>query len=215
MKNKIEEEGIQPKKPLGLKKLTQTPQGRSFTWISLSFFTVAFFVAIAIRPTIITVAKLTKDIKENQTANTQLDEKINSLVEAQKIYAGNSHRITLLNDAFPERSEFPTLAYFLENAAQASLVKLNSLSFEKIDLSLKPSEDKKIKANQPYLTINFSLSSEGEYSNLKNFIETLENSRRLISIESSAIHQSKKKNAEETVPTLTLALSGKAFFKKE
>jgi len=209
-----ESKPVPPKTPFGVKKITQTPQGRSFAWISLTVFTISFFLLVAIRPTIVTVAKLSREIKEKREAEKQLDKKIDSLVTAQKIYAQNSNKISLLEEAFPQNNNFPTLAYFLEKSAQENQVQISTLSFEKVILSQSDST-KKTKNNNPYLEIGFSVSAQGEYNNLKSFISSLENSRRLITIESSRFSESQKKNEEEIVSTLSLSIYGKAFYEKE
>jgi len=211
---KTEQKTTSAKTPFGVKNFTQTPQGRSFAWISLTVFTISFFLLVAIRPTILTVAKLSREIKEKREAEKQLDKKIDSLVAAQKIYAQNSNKISLLEEAFPQNNNFPSLAYFLEKTAQENQVQISTLSFEKVVLAQPPST-KKTKNNNPYLEIGFTVSAQGEYNNLKSFVSSLENSRRLITIESSRISEGKNKNEEIPVSILSLSIYGKAFYEKE
>lgn len=200
----------------GIKEFTKTPQGRSFAWISLTVFTISFFLLVAIRPTLITVAKLTREIKEKREADKKLDAKIDSLVSAQKILAKNSSKISLLEEAFPDNNKFPSLAYYFEATAQNHQAQISNFTFEKIVYSQNETARKKEK--NPYLRINFSVSVEGEYQNLKNFIQAVENSRRIINIESAKFTKVNKEKTEtetETQKSLALTISGYAFYEKE
>ncbi|PIQ69819.1 hypothetical protein COS55_00375 [Candidatus Shapirobacteria bacterium CG03_land_8_20_14_0_80_40_19] len=191
-----------------------TDQKKPLIWLSLSVSTVAFFLIVAIRPTVITITKLIKEIEEKEAASLLLDKKINSLVAAQKVYAINSQRLPMLNQALPEKSEFPWLANFLESTALSSQVELSSLTFEKIDLNPAPpvSQSQKPSSGQ---TINFSTNAKGDYLNLKNFVSLLESSRRLIKIELTGISETKKKEEEIINTTLQLNISGVIFFENE
>lgn len=197
-----------------IKKFSKTPQGHSFAWVSLTVFTVSFFLVVAIRPTILTIAKLSREIKEKELADKQLDEKIKSLVEAQKIYAQYSQKIAMLDEALPQRSQFPAFAYFLEQVGDSLQITLDSLSFGKIEIIGKPAAVQN-KDNVPYSKISFSVSTSGNYQNLKTFMETLENYRRLINIEATNFSEIKQKEESSPGQTLSLILSGSAYFEKE
>ncbi len=196
------------------KRFLQSPQGKSLAWLSLSVFTVAFFLIVAIKPTIITITKLIKEIEEKEAAILLLDKKIGSLVTAQKIYAENGQRLPMLDQALPEKSEFPWLANFLDSVALSSQVELSSLSFEKINLNFVPSA-KESEKPPPYRLVNFSTNAEGDYLNLKNFVSFLEGSRRLILIELAKVSETKKKDEEKINTTLQLNISGVMFFENE
>lgn len=196
------------------KRFLQSPQGKSFAWLSLSVFTVAFFLIVAIRPTVITITKLIKEIEEKEAASLLLDKKIASLVAAQKIYAENGQRLPMLDQALPEKSEFPWLANFLDSAALSSQVELSSLSFEKINLNFVPSA-KESEKPPTHRSVNFSTNAKGDYLNLKNFVSFLEGSRRLIRIELAKVSETKKKDEGEINTTLQLNISGVMFFENE
>lgn len=196
------------------KRFLQSPQGKSLAWLSLSVSTVAFFLIVAIKPTVITITKLIKEIEEKEAASLLLDKKIASLIAAQKIYAENSQRLPMLNQALPEKSEFPWLANFLDSAALSSQIELSSLSFEKINLNL-ASLAKQSQKPSSFQLINFSTNAKGDYLNLKNFVSLLESSRRLIRIELAGVSETKNKNEEEINTTLQLNISGVMFFENE
>ncbi|MGB9637645.1 MAG: hypothetical protein ACPLY7_02490, partial [Microgenomates group bacterium] len=116
-----------------LPKISYTVKTRSIIWPAITIFTVSFFLVAAIKPTLTTIAQLNREIKDKEEASRQLQKKINALITAQENYAKNSDNLILLDQALPENSEFPALAYFLEQVATQSGVILKSLNFERID----------------------------------------------------------------------------------
>lgn len=190
-----------------LGKISKTPQVRSFAWLSLTLFAIAFFSLMAIRPTLVTIAKLNREIKDKKEAKQKLQTKINAIVAAQAQYAKNMDNLPLLKEALPEKSEFPRLAFFLEENASASAVELKALSFEKIGVAEK--ESPQSPSSGPNL-FQFSLSVGGDYPNLKDFLNRLESSRRILKIDSFSFNQIKKEESWQ----LGLRVAGQASFSK-
>lgn len=188
-----------------IQKKARAPKTRSFIWLSLTIFTISFFMIVAIKPTLVTIAKLNREINDKKEASLKLQEKINSIVAAQQEFSTNIDNLFLLDEALPEKSEFPRLASFFEQSANTNQVALQSLNFEKIG-------DFKTSAalNTPGLphSLSFSVGISGEYSKLKNFLLSLESSRRIVKIQSVSFNQIKKENSFE----LLLIISGVTFF---
>lgn len=190
-----------------LQKATKTEKVRSFAWLSLSIFTVAFFVLVAIRPTLITIAKLNREIKDKKEASQELQKKINSIIAAQQEYAKNIDYLPLLDEALPQKSDFPRLASFFEQSASNSGITLASLTFEKIEVALPTSGSQ---SNRSTHSLAFQLSITGAYPQLKNFLQNLQSSRRILMIEGVYFNQVKKEGEKR----LTLQVSGHASFLK-
>jgi Tfp pilus assembly protein PilO len=183
-----------------LGKLTSGPRVKSFAWLSLTFFTICFFGIVAIRPTIVTIAKLTKEIKDQRDASQKLQVKINSLIAAQSEYAKVVNLLPLLEEALPEDNNFPRLAFFLEETATSAAAEIRSLYFEKIPLK---GESTKTKNKNPYNEIVFSVGVAGNYNSLKQFLNGLETSRRIIKIKSFSIGETRRKELRELVLQVT------------
>ena len=174
-----------------LGRLGQRLPIRSFSWLSFTILTVTFFALAAIKPTLVTIAQLTKEIKDKTEASQKLQQKINALVAAQKVYAKNINRLPLLDEVLPKKNEFPQIAVFLEGLASSSGVELRSLDFEKVFAKKTISADNK-DLNLSSTLLSISLGVAGEYPNLKEFLKGIETSRRVIKVESISFSQSKK-----------------------
>lgn len=193
---------------VGIPRGPRASQTKSFVWLSVTIFTISFFLIVAIRPTLITIAKLNREIKDKTEANEQLQKKIDTLIVAQEVYARNSDNLALLDEAFPEKSEFPRLAYFFEQTATASGVTIKSLNFERIGGTSTKSQDV---SSSPGQSLNFTLSVSGDYLRLKDLLKELESSRRILKITESSFSRVKKGEEFE----LQLFISGEASFGKK
>lgn len=185
---------------INLGRTTSEPKVKSFAWLSLTFFTICFFGIVAIRPTLVTIAQLTKEIKTQKEASQKLQTKINSLIAAQAEYAKVVNLLPLLEEALPESSNFPRLAFFLEESANGTAVEIKSLGFERIVLK---ENNQKSKNKNSYKEIAFSVEVAGDYHNLKQFLNNVEFSRRIIKIESFTIGEKRKKEERELVLQIT------------
>lgn len=172
---------------------------KAYTEAVLTIFTVAFFLAFAIRPTLITIASLVKEIKEKKEVSLSLQRKINDLSLAQQNYQAAEKNLYLIDQSLPLNPFLNELIRQIEVLALKDEVKIDTFQFSNVEIKKnKPSEKKEIE---------FNLVVSGEYQNIKNFLKDLTNLRRLISFDNFIIKQTKKEAS-----TLVLSLSGKAFF---
>lgn len=191
---------------VNLGKITQKKQFKSFAWISLTLLTITFFALAAIRPTLVTIAKLNREIKDKRKASQQLQNKINSLIAAQKTYAQNVEYLPLLDAALPTTNQFPQLAYFFEEQASLTGTEIKNITFEKI--SVTPDNSTKAKAKGTGNGFLFTIVASGNYAGLSEFLKNLEASRRIITIDNVSFGTSQK--IEDI--SLTLSVSGQVFF---
>jgi len=196
---------------VSLREFTQKKPVRSFTTLSLSMLTISFFAFFAVKPTLVIIAGLTKEIKDKETSLAKIQKKVASLVQAQEQYSLNQSRFYLLEEALPNIPDFPSLIYPLEKEALLSGVKIRSFSVTKIEIVKKTTAKAKT-AGLP--GFEFSLSAEGDYQNLKNYLAKIDSLRRLMTIDKIAFTKTKKTRAEAS--TIVLTLSGTSnFYLKE
>lgn len=197
-----------------IQKVIQTPEVKSLAWLSLTFFAISFFAIVAIKPTLVTIAKLNREIKEKREANKQLESKIKALVAAQEVFVKNSENLALLDEALPPKNQFPLLAYFFEQKAQEAQVTLKSLSFDKIFFGKNINKEKQASESE-ILSFNFSLGATGSYQNLRSFLVSLETSPRIVDLESSSLNPVKTKSDMEIISELSISITGQAYFEQK
>lgn len=190
-----------------VQKLYQSEQIKSFIWLSLSISTAAFFLIMAIKPTLVTIASLRREIQEKRETSEKLQQKINAIVKAQEEYAKNADYMPLLDEALPNKSEFPQLASYFETAASSSGVELRTISFERVGSQPKPVKGKETAPS----SFHFSVSAIGQYQQLQDFLGFAESSRRMIKISEASFGETKRNE----MSFLSLTVSGEATFVEE
>ena len=152
----------------------KNPIFRAYFTVVMSIFTVAIFVAFAIRPTIATIAGLTRQIEDKQGLNRRLDEKINSLSALQNDYQVAEKDLPLVFTALPTDPSVSQAIIFLEKTATASGINLSKVSVAKADYG----KNSTVSAELVPVTLTFS----GSFDSVKNFFKQVLNLPRLFSL---------------------------------
>ena len=187
-----------------LKMVLERPAAKVSSLASLTIFTVVFFLSFAILPTFKTIASLKREITDAKTTEAKLQQKIQSLNQAETLYAQIAPNLEILNQVLPSDPEFERLAWQLNWLAISHQLTIVSGSFTEFPVTgaveVKPNE-----AN----TIEVALSLKGSYPSLKAFIADLNQLDRLIAVEEAIITSKSVRTAEDA---LTTNLKLKAFY---
>lgn len=129
---------------------------------------------------------------------------------AQTNYSMVADSKILVDETLPEKPYFAQLVYQLEGLAQELGLEVSSLNFSEVTLlgEAQKAEPKKIAGPEE---ISFSIGLTGNYSALSSFLASLEELRRIIKVETFGFSISQKEEME----TISLSISGKAFFNKK
>lgn len=178
-------------------KRTQAFTALTFTLIALSFF--GFF---AINPTLSTIAQLKRQLSDSQIVDKKLGEKIVNLGLLYQEYSLLEKDLPPVLAAVPKNPKASLLIGQLQSLAQESnltIKKIQSLQFELV-------QPKDSSAN--YSSFDFSFEGEAlSYNDVTNFLSSLINFDRLITIENLSITSAGEGGA------LKISLKGKTYFK--
>jgi len=172
---------------------------RVYTEIVLSILTVSFFLFFAIKPTVITITGLIKEINDKKMVVQKLEEKISNLNLAQQEYLLVQNDLYLVDQTLPEDPQISVLVRQIEGLCSKTGVSLEGVQYSPLDIK------SKIFKNEPQ-PIEIKLVVSGDYQNLKNFLYSLDNFRRIFKIDSFGFKTSKEGEK------LTLSISGKTFY---
>lgn len=182
---------------------------RMFLEILLSLVTVSFFALFALRPTLLTISQLLKDIKTKEGAVAKMETKIANLETAQFILDQQGNKLTVINSAVFDIPKPEIFARQIDGLGNKNSVSILGLSLEEVTLIGKSSPAKSSKESKPLpagaYEMNFSLNVGGDYAQLYSFLRDLENLRIPLGIDSLTINSSKV----EEQKLLTLAVSGR------
>lgn len=151
---------------------------KAYLEILLSLATIIIFSIFALRPTLITIAKLYKDIDYKSEVITKMDSKIENLKIAQDYLNRSSQSLTKLSEAVPDGPQ-PESTYRQFEGINSNNLPITYLNINKADLLKTPTSMEG--------SIGISLSFNGNFPEIIYFVESIEKLRRQISLSSLVI----------------------------
>ena len=189
---------------------------RMFLEIILSLATVIIFLLFALKPTVVTITNLLKEIDEKENTVAKLDEKLRNLDIARNVYEEVLVDAPLIESSVPNSPNPDLFAGQVQGLANKNSVNVLGISVGETTL-LGKSPAKKTSAKDtkplpaPASEMTVSISVSGTFPNLISFFKDIENSRRPVKIDILGINSS----ATETGQTITMIVSGRIPFLAE
>lgn len=183
------------------------PSLRIYLELMLSMGTIIVFSMFAIRPTILTIIDIQSDISSKEQTIQKLSQKLKNLSVVGETLQTESEDLFLINEAIPNSAELNSVIVKIEKLANEKSVIFKSLNTSdlsikgNIEVAKKSIEIQALPDNANGLPLTFSIT--GEYESLFSFLESLENSKRPLKIDSFIINSTK--SLENTIITLTIS----------
>lgn len=218
-----------------IEPVVKSPKSQAYSMMILSLFAIAFFGVFAIRPTILTIISLQKEIEQATIINDKLAQKLKALTAAQDTLNRLGDKKNLLTQALPPTPNLALLLRFLEDAANSSSVKIQNLQMKTIILpgeearSAQPTAmvlaettsldepaaaggtatpSSSVATTPESLTeVRFSFSLVGEQQPIQDYLKLLATKRRLIVVDSIRLVLNEKEGG------FTCEVTAKAFVK--
>lgn len=176
---------------------------KKFTTIILTLIAVSLFGLFAINPTLSTIARLQKELEDNQFIDNSLRQKISNLSVLQQKYSALQNDLPIILNTIPQDSQIPLVMGEIQSLVKQSNIQLESLQNFQVELV------KNNDINNKYYSFEFSVSGFGSYDDISKFINSLASMQRLIDIKALAINRQTDTNV-----SLRFTLRGIAFYKK-
>jgi len=167
----------------------------------LSIMAVIFFAVFAIRPTLVTMSDLVKELEGKRELDTQLSQKIASLATVQTQYQTAQDQIKVLDEALPSSPEMIKTLKIIEKIASEGELAISSINIAEIPVDSSVDGPEKLKR----VSFPISVTVEGDYQSIREFVEQLQNSRRTLATESVAFSLVEKQGTKTLQSTITLA----------
>jgi hypothetical protein len=183
---------------------------KAYLEILLSLATISVFSIFALKPTVLTIAKLIKDIDEKKQTIQKMDNKIQNLSKAQLIYDQERSNIALLEDsALPKSVSADVFARQMEGLSTKENVQLLTVSIDKALILGSSVPEVSSVLSEGAAGANFTIvvnADVDQYTLLANFLDGFSNLRRPLYVDKieykSELSQDKKNK------NLTLYLTG-------
>jgi Tfp pilus assembly protein PilO len=167
MENWVEERKINTAEYI--KTIKESPEKRrSYAFFGFSILVIIALIVFAIRPTVTTIAKINKEIKEKERINSLLEKKVETLNELDKQYTPNREAFDDLEMIFPPGENFPLLLANIELVTTRNGHELSSVSFDRY-------KGRNYKLGTKILTpYTMTFSAQGREENILSFLKELE-----------------------------------------
>ncbi|GEM_PF-5474954 len=140
-------------------------------------------------------------VAERRTLLESRTKIIDDVLKLKQDYDAKKAEIDKISSIIPSRKQLPELVSAFESMASTNGLALNSLNIAENENSSE--ED----AGNPFKTMNIQNKLNGSYESFRNFLSSVESSRRLIDINTA------KLNLEETGEIL-IEINGRAYILK-
>ncbi len=185
------------------------PNLKIYLELILSIVTIIIFSIFAIKPTVLTIVELSKEIESKTATIAELNQKISNLQKASNLLQTNSEKLQYLDQAIPNSSSPETLIKQFEKIALSSNVQIVGMSSSDIVMKgVPPAKQKSADVSNVFGDISelpFSITVSGEYQNLSSYLKSIEYLRRPIKIDSIIVNA----NTTENGKIISLLISGR------
>ncbi len=178
---------------IALDRFYQNPVAQVSIELFLTIGLVVFLALAAIRPTLLTMTDLIKEIEDKKKLEEQLSKKVAALGTAQTQFLAIEEKLYVLDQAVPSTPDVIEALKIIEKSASDTNIILNSASIQEVPdkTNTELAFDTLTKKN-----MNLVISLTGDYTSIKNFVNNLQNSRRTFVIESVVFSISEDKGSK-------------------
>ena len=114
-----------------IKIVKESPEKKkSYIFFGFSVVVMIILIIFAIRPTILTITRINKEIKEKEVMNNLLDTKINTLSALDKEYADSKKKMNNLELIYPADGNFSLFMSNIDAITARNGFALMSISFD-------------------------------------------------------------------------------------
>jgi len=164
-----------------------------FLEILLSLATISIFGIFALKPTLLTISELIKEIQGKEDTLAQMNQKITNINIAENLFSQEPEKISIIKSAIPENPDPQSFVRQIEGVAGKDSINILGISMGETTLVGKQNT-KPTNENSPLpqgaLGLGFSISVSGNYSNLTSFLTDFQNLRRMVKIDNLGINSS-------------------------
>lgn len=157
----------------------------------LTISLIVFLTVVVIKPTLSTMSDLSKEVKEKTELSQKFEKKTASLATAQAAYFAAQDKLNLLESAIPTQDTLITDLKTIERMAGENSVIISSLGvqgsrIQPISQSVTQSATIPKIENENQLSdrLPLSISVEGDYLSIRDFVDDLISYRRLYVVKS-------------------------------
>jgi hypothetical protein len=171
----------------------------------MSILVVVVFALFALRPTLITMSDLLKEIEEKKKLDKDLQQKIAALATAQNEWSVYRQQVENFKTAFFDSPSMEEVLLYLEYLARQDGIVMTSVTSPEVPVILEktvstPSAGISSSSVKQLTPVDANLQFIGSYANILNFLVKLEQRQPLFSVENLSFNSSQvEENADPMI----------------
>lgn len=169
----------------------------------LSIGAVVFFALFAIRPTLLTVSDLIKEIEDKKVLDQQLEQKITALNTVQTQYLELQTRLPVLDQAIPESPEAEKTLKTIEKLASDYRLLIESIQLKELPTA---APEATTFAQKERLSYPLVVVVAGDYPTIRAYVEAIRLTRRTMIIDTIVFSSSKEQQNKKLRASITLSI---------
>lgn len=186
-----------------LQQFYQKPVAKVSLELFLSIATVLFFAVFAIRPTLLTMSDLLKEIEDKERLDKQLSQKIAALSTVQPLYLQLQDQLLVLDEAIPSQPQLTYSLKVIEKIASELHLVITGINVTEIPQEVDRGQLISL-ASFERIDVPLIINISGDYLAIRQFVENLKEYRRSFVIDTiifttKELRGSKKLEARITV----------------
>lgn len=164
------------------KDILATSAGKSFTLLGITILTIIFFVVFAIRPSLVKISEIQREVSDNNIYSQKLQNKIENLnkISNQIENGENSDKLDFFQDVFPNSNDVHELILNISSLASKNNLKFSAASTE-LDQILSDDEAG-LNSNLKKYKVLFNFT--GDANGFMSFVEQIASYPRAMNITS-------------------------------
>lgn len=186
-----------------LNKFYQNPIAKVSFELLLSLSAIMFFAIFAIRPTLLTMFDLIKEIEDKRKLDQQLQQKVASLSTAQATYQNLEPRLGVLEEAIPSSPRFLYSLKLIEKVASEQELVITSMSVREVPEEMEAIFDTK---NTERANLPVTLIVKGDYISIRQFVEDILGLQRTFVVDTVIFNKSEERGENSLSATITLGV---------
>lgn len=168
-----------------------------------SIVMVTFFAAFAIRPTLLTMSNLIKEIQDKQQLDDHLKQKIAALSSAQNEYLAAESRLAVLDEAIPSTPEVGQTLTMVERLASDRNVTITSITAKDVPKEATNSADfRQLKRISRPIVVTVT----GDYPTIRQFVSDIQNVRRTLIVDNIIFTVTNNRTQKRLQAAITISM---------
>lgn len=188
---------------ISIRKVWDKPSVRRFSEATATLFLIAFFLFVALKPTIETIFTLNKKISDARETEAQMTKKIADMNIAMSRFQSIETDLPLLEESIPSGAKAEAVIDMINQNLNKSHMQAPSYSLGSYSLGKDPVK------NSDASTYTTNVSAIGSYPNIMNFIQNYSNAKRLIVPDNITLGKTKEENV------VNFVIRGPVYYEKK